>query len=232
MKVRIPARAGLARFFLAPSGASLSSRRPCWSSPPSRVFCYSYQKYTSLVDQKLRGPFANTAKIFAAPESRCRRRPLLARDYRCRSAAQRIYRIALQSAGYFQRSPTPSISFPVPNPTSIRKRPPSSSRTAASRRSFRCRTTPRGPEYQLEPQLITNVAGPSREKRRTVKFHDIPNGSGASHNLRRGQALLPASRLRPRPRGESGLCRSETGQEEPGRIHAHHAACAHDAGRA
>ena len=30
------------------------------------------------------------------------------------------------------------------------------------------------PEYQLEPQLITNVAGPSREKRRTVKFRDIP----------------------------------------------------------
>ena len=33
--------------------------------------------------------------------------------------------------------------------------------------------TPR-PQYQLEPQLITNLSGPSREKRRFVKFRDIP----------------------------------------------------------
>jgi penicillin-binding protein 1B len=29
-------------------------------------------------------------------------------------------------------------------------------------------------QYQLEPQLITALSGPSREKRRMVKFHDIP----------------------------------------------------------
>ena len=29
-------------------------------------------------------------------------------------------------------------------------------------------------QYQLEPQLITNVSGPNREKRRIVKFNDIP----------------------------------------------------------
>ena len=33
--------------------------------------------------------------------------------------------------------------------------------------------TPRT-QYQLEPQLITNVSGPTREKRRIVKFADIP----------------------------------------------------------
>src|SRR5207249_1878529 len=29
-------------------------------------------------------------------------------------------------------------------------------------------------QYDLEPQLITAISGPSREKRRMVKFHDIP----------------------------------------------------------
>ena len=33
--------------------------------------------------------------------------------------------------------------------------------------------TPR-PQYQLEPQLITSLSGPSREKRRFVRFRDIP----------------------------------------------------------
>jgi penicillin-binding protein 1B len=33
--------------------------------------------------------------------------------------------------------------------------------------------TPR-PQYQLEPQLITSLSGPTREKRRFVKFRDIP----------------------------------------------------------
>ena len=33
--------------------------------------------------------------------------------------------------------------------------------------------TPRN-QYQLEPQLIQAISGPAREKRRMVKFHDIP----------------------------------------------------------
>src|SRR5205807_6727679 len=29
-------------------------------------------------------------------------------------------------------------------------------------------------QYQLEPQLITAISGSSREKRRMVRFHDMP----------------------------------------------------------
>ena len=51
-------------------------------------------------------------------------------------------------------------------------------------------------QYQLEPQLITNVASANREKRRMVHFRRYPAGAGRGGHLRRGQALLPARRLR------------------------------------
>ena len=69
MKVRVQANAGLARFFLGPFGRILILGGALLVFAVVAVFSYSYEKYSSLVEQKLRGPFANTAKIFAAPEA-------------------------------------------------------------------------------------------------------------------------------------------------------------------
>ena len=78
--------------------------------------------------------------------------------------------------------------------------------------------TSRG-QYQLEPQLITNVSGPSREKRRMVRFADIPARAGGRRHLGRGQALLPARRLRPHPHHQGRLRRPQGGPQGPGRLH-------------
>ena len=92
---------------------------------------------------------------------------------------------ALRRAGYNENSKNttgllrhqaaiPSISFPARIPTSIRNPPPSVFRTTASTASFLCATTPNGPRYELEPQLVTNLHDRNREKQRPVRYEDIP----------------------------------------------------------
>src|SRR5512140_938589 len=70
MKVRVPRNAGLARFFLGPVGRVLVIGAALFTILGVGVFTYFYARYSRLIDEKLRvGPFANTAKIFAAPRS-------------------------------------------------------------------------------------------------------------------------------------------------------------------
>jgi penicillin-binding protein 1B len=174
MKVRIPARAGLARFFLAPLGRIVILASALLVIAAVAVFCYSYQKYTSIVDQKLRGPFAQTAKIFAAPEAVAvgdtSSPDDIAGDLR-RSGYTESHS---NPQGYFQRHPASIDIFP--GPESYFDQEAAAIKFANGRISgiVSLQDNTSRPEYQLEPQLITNVAGPSREKRRTVKFHDIP----------------------------------------------------------
>jgi penicillin-binding protein 1B len=174
MKVRIPARAGLARFFLAPLGRIVILASALLVIAAVAVFCYSYQKYTSIVDQKLRGPFGQTAKIFAAPEAvavgDASSPDDIAGDLR-RSGYTESHS---NPQGYFQRHPASIDIFP--GPESYFDQEAAAIKFANGRISeiVSLQDNTSRPEYQLEPQLITNVAGPSREKRRTVKFHDIP----------------------------------------------------------
>src|ERR1035441_5823421 len=70
MKVRVPKGAGLARVLLGPVGRFLVIGAALVICLVLCTFTYYYAKYSRLIDEKLRaGPFANTAKIFAAPES-------------------------------------------------------------------------------------------------------------------------------------------------------------------
>ena len=71
MKVRVPQGAGLTRFVLGPVGRILVIGFALFIILGMGTFTYFYAKYSRLNDEKLRaGPFANTAKIFAAAQSR------------------------------------------------------------------------------------------------------------------------------------------------------------------
>ena len=75
VRVRVPRKAYLVRFFLHPFGKILAVSCTLAFLLAAGVFTHYYTKYSRLIDQKLReGPFANTAKIFAAP------RPIAAGD--------------------------------------------------------------------------------------------------------------------------------------------------------
>src|ERR1700757_2752302 len=70
MKVRIPKNARLARIFLGKAGRIFIFVSSVLAILAIATFTYYYQKFSDVIDQKLRaGVFANTAKICAAPES-------------------------------------------------------------------------------------------------------------------------------------------------------------------
>ena len=175
MKVRVPRGARLTRFFLGPVGRVLLIGFAACTVLGVGAFTYYYAKYSRLIDQKLRaGPFANTAKIFAAAESVSVGDVATPADIASELRRSGYTDSTHNTVGYYQLHPNSIEIFPgvdsyFEQEAGVLKFAGGKISQIVSLRD----NTLRG-QYQLEPQLITNVSGPSREKRRIVKFADIP----------------------------------------------------------
>ncbi len=175
LKLRIPKNAGLTHFVLGPVGRVLVAGFAVLVILSMSVFGGFYVKYSRLIDEKLKvGPFAATAKIYAAPES------VAVGDTRTANSIGE----ALRRSGYTESRSNPIGSFQIransieiyPGTESYFDQEPGVIRFVGSRISqiiSLADNTWRG-QYQLEPQLITNLSGPAREKRRFVTFPGIP----------------------------------------------------------
>jgi penicillin-binding protein 1B len=175
MRVRIPRNSWLARFVLGPVGRLLIVGFALIVVLGLGAFTYFWAKYARLFDEKLRaGLFANTAKIFAAPES------IAVGDETPPAAIAALLRRSgytesrSNPIGYYELNPNSIEIFPGPDSyfdqeAGVIKFANGRISTIVSLND----NTPR-PQYQLEPQLITNLSGSSREKRRFVRFRDIP----------------------------------------------------------
>jgi penicillin-binding protein 1B len=172
----VPKKAYLVRFFLHPAGKALVISFTLAFLLLAGVLTHYYAKYSRLIDQKLRaGPFANTSKIFAAPRLIAVGDPIgsdeiAAELRRCGYTESRGNAI-----GWFQIRPDGDIEI-FPGADSYFDEEAGVVKFAKGRIakivSLRDNTA-RG-QYQLEPQLITNLFDRNREKRRLVKFNDIP----------------------------------------------------------
>lgn len=175
VKVRIPSNALLARLALGRVGRIVIMAAAILTIAFLGVFTYFYAHYSKMIDEKLRGgPFANTAKIFAAPLS------IAVGDVTTPEAIAS----ELRRSGYNEQRSN-LVGYYQPHPNSIEIFPGQDSyfdqeagviKFAGGRISqiMSLQDNTSRSLYQLEPQLITNVSGPLREKRRVVKFHDIP----------------------------------------------------------
>lgn len=175
MKIRVPVKSGLARFLLGPVGRALVVGCALCTILGLGVFTYYYAKYARIIDQKLKaGPFANNAKIYAVPES------VALGD----ATSPAEVAAELRHSGYNESRGNPVGYYLLqtnaieifPGPDSYFEQEAGVIKFAGGKISAIVSlqdNTPRT-EYQLEPQLITNISGASREKRRMVKFADIP----------------------------------------------------------
>lgn len=175
VKVRIPRNAILARLALGPAGRIFIMGMALLTILGLGLFTVLYAKYSKLIDQKLRaGPFANTAKIFAAPAS------IAVGD----AGSPEDIAAELRRSGYTESQTNP-VGYYLLHPNSIEIFPRQDSyfdqeagviKFAGAKVSqiISLQDNTARTLYQLEPQLITNLSGPSREKRRFVKFRDIP----------------------------------------------------------
>lgn len=175
VKMRVAGKSRLARLVLGRFGRTVLLTIAILAIGGAATFTYFYAKYARIFDEKLKaGLFANSAKIFAAPES------VSVGD----TATPAEIAARLRRSGYSE-SPSNRMGYyeirgnwieVYPGPDSYFDQEPGIVRFAGGKISSIVSLqdhTPR-PQYQLEPQLITNLSGPSREKRRFVKFRDIP----------------------------------------------------------
>jgi len=175
VKVRVPGNAALARFFLSPAGRVLVALLAVAGVLGFGVFTYYYSRYSRLIDQKLRaGPFANTAKIFAAPR--------IVSEGEAMSPGEIAAELRL--SGYGESRGNPMGSYRLrPDAIEIFPGPLSYFEQEAAIIKFSGRrisqivslddNTERS-QYQLEPRLITNLFDRNREKRRLVHYAEIP----------------------------------------------------------
>jgi len=175
VKLRVAGNARLARFIMGPAGKILLASFVLLVTGGVIGFTYIYVQYSRLIDQKLRdGPFANTSKILAAPKIVGVGDQLSAPEIM----------LALRRAGYGEARGNPMGWFNVrPDAIEIFPGPESYFRAEAGVIKFaRGRIseiislqdkTDRS-QFELEPQLITNLYDRNREKRRIVHYSDIP----------------------------------------------------------
>jgi penicillin-binding protein 1B len=175
VSVRVRGNSGLIRFFLGPWGRILIMGSALLVILVLGIFTFFYARYSRVIDEKLSaGPFANNAMIFAAPESVGVGDAVTPDGIAAR----------LRRSGYSESRGNPTGSFEL-RPNEITIIPGTKSyfdqeagviKFAGGRISqiVSLQDNTSRSQYQLEPQLITNLSGPSREKRRMVKFADIP----------------------------------------------------------
>jgi penicillin-binding protein 1B len=175
MKVRAAKGSALARFFLGRAGRILLISCALLVIAGAATFTYFYAKYARQFDEKLRaGFFANSAKIYAAPDS------VAVGD----TSAPIEIAAKLRRSGYTESHSNPLGYYEIrgdsieifPGAQSYFDQEPGVIRfhDGKIRAIISLQDNTPRPQYQLEPQLITSLSGASREKRRFVKFRDIP----------------------------------------------------------
>jgi penicillin-binding protein 1B len=175
VKLQIPRKALLVRFLVSPWGRAFLFAFIATVTVGLGVFTYYYEKYAKITEEKLRsGPFANTSQLYAAP------RPVAVGE------EDSVADIAgyLRRAGYTESNNNRLGWFHIrPDAIEINPGPEAYDSEGAVIKVARghiaqiisLRDQTERTEYQLEPELITNLFDKKREKRRIVHFSDIPS---------------------------------------------------------
>ena len=175
MKLRIPRGSGLTRLMLGPTGRIFLILFSLFTILGLGTFTYFYAKYARVIDEKLRaGVFANSAKIFAAPQSVSVGDTTSPVEIAAELRRSGYTESRGNPVGYYQLHPNSIDIFPQAD--SYFDQEPGILRFTNGKISQIVSlgdNTARS-QYQLEPQLIQAISGSAREKRRMVKFHDIP----------------------------------------------------------
>jgi penicillin-binding protein 1B len=172
--VKVKTRGRATRFLLSPAGKVLLVLLALTVTVGAVVFTHYYVKYSRLIDEKLRiGPFAETSKIYAASKAvsvgdkmtSAELIEWLRRAGYGESTANRV--------GWYHVRPDAVEIMPGPDAVEQEAGVVKFSRDKISSIVSTQDHTQRT-QFQVEPELITNLSDRNREKRRIVHFDDIP----------------------------------------------------------
>lgn len=175
VKVQVPQRAGIVRFFLHPVGKTLVAVIVAAITLGLIFFTFYYVKYSKLIEAKLAaGPFGNTSMLFASPRSV----GLGEQTNPLELSAE------LRHAGYSEATNNRMGHYAVrsdeidiyPGPDAFFKNDDGVIKFAQGKvsRIISLADNTERTEYTLEPELISNLFDKNREKRRLVRYDEIP----------------------------------------------------------
>jgi penicillin-binding protein 1B len=176
IKVKVPKkRSWLVRFFLHPVGKIFLAVSLIVLTVAVSLFTYYYDKYAKIIDAKLAaGPFASTSMLFAAP------RTVAVGD----QATPEEIAADLRRAGYSESADNLLGHFAItregveiyPGPDSFFKREEGVIKFAGGKvaKIISLADNTERNQWLLEPELMSNLFDKNREKRRMVRYEDIP----------------------------------------------------------
>jgi len=175
VKVQVPKKASAVHFFLRPAGKILIAILAVLITAAVGVFTYYYSFYSHRIEAKLAaGPYANTSELFAAP------RTLAVGDVADpMEIANELRRSGYSESsknrmGYFSLKPDEIDVYPGPDSYFKRDEGVIKFKGRKVARIISLADNTDRTEYTLEPELISNLFDKNREKRRLVRYEDIP----------------------------------------------------------
>jgi penicillin-binding protein 1B len=174
LKFQISRKSLIVRFLMNPWGRAFLAAFTISATLGVGAFTYYYVKYARIIEDKLKnGPFANTSILYASP------RPVMLGDQtQPGEIADYLRRAGFSEAstnrlGWYHVRPGAIEINPGPDAYepegAVVKIEANRVTEIISLRDHTNRT-----EYDLEPEVITNLFDQKREKRRLVHFGDIP----------------------------------------------------------
>ena len=175
VKVQVPAKAAAVRFLFRPVGKILLLTLALVLTTGLGVFTYYYVKYSRLIEKRLAvGPFAHTSMLFATPRTLATGDPASPQEVASELRRSGYNESRNNRMGYYTLKPDEIDIYPGPD--SYFKRDEGVIRFAGGKVSkiISLADNTDRTEYTLEPELISNLFDKNREKRRLVKYEDIP----------------------------------------------------------
>ena len=175
VKVPVKKKAGIVRFALHPAGRTAIGIAVFSITAFVAIFAFYYIKYSKLMEEKIAaGPFQNTSMLLAAPQTLAVGDKLtpqeVANDLRRagynESRANRV--------GYYTIKPDEIDIYPGPDSYFRRDEGVVRFDKGAIQKIISLADNTDRTEYTIEPQLISNLFDKNREKRRLVRFEDLP----------------------------------------------------------
>lgn len=139
------------------------------------LFAYFYLHYARLIEDKLSaGPFANTSMLFSAPKPVMLGEELGAEEIVAQLRRSGYGESRNNRMGWYNLRPDAVEIFPGPDSYFDREEGVIKFEEGRVSQIISLRDNTERTQYLLEPELITNLFDRNREKRRQVKFEDLP----------------------------------------------------------
>ncbi|MDZ4798657.1 MAG: PBP1A family penicillin-binding protein [Bryobacteraceae bacterium] len=176
IKIQVPKKAAFVRFLLNPWGRAFLILFVVINTVLLGTFAFYYTRYAKLIEKKLfAGPFANTSMLFAAPQV-----VMVGDTVELNEMASALRRSGYADAkgtarmGWYNVRPDALEIFPGPDSYFDDEEAVIKVKGGKISQIISLRDNSERTQYLLEPELITNLFDRTREKRRMVRFEDLP----------------------------------------------------------